>query len=115
MTKDTHITYRGICMVSLILLSASSVVPAIGSESNKSTGTGTAQSEDGTTSTRRGGNTGPTTGRNADSGSATGKVRDPRQSEPNSENKTKQGQSKSEADGGGKQAPKEHGGPYKSK
>jgi hypothetical protein len=54
---------------------------------NKSTGTGITQGEDGSMSTQRGGNTGPTTGRNEDSGSATGAVRDPSQSEPSHDDK----------------------------
>jgi hypothetical protein len=49
---------------------------------NKSTGTGVIQGEDGSMSTKRGGNTGPSTGRNEHSGSATGTVRNPSKSEP---------------------------------
>jgi hypothetical protein len=48
----------------------------------KSTGTGVVQAEDGSMSTKQGGNTGPTTGRNEHSGSATGAVRDPSKAEP---------------------------------
>ena len=50
--------------------------------STQSTGTGVIQGEDGSMSTKRGGNTGPTTGRNEHSGSATGAVRDPSKAEP---------------------------------
>lgn len=48
----------------------------------QSTGTGVTQGEDGSMSTKQGGNTGPTTGRNDQSGSGTGAVRDPSQAEP---------------------------------
>jgi hypothetical protein len=51
-------------------------------DSTQSTGTGVTQGEDGSMSTKRGGNTGPTTGRNEHSGSATGAVREPSKAEP---------------------------------
>lgn len=51
-------------------------------DSPQSSGTGVMQGEDGSMSTKQGGNTGPTTGRNEHSGSATGTVRDPSKAEP---------------------------------
>lgn len=48
----------------------------------QSTGPGVIQGEDGSMSTKQGGNTGPTAGPNQHSGSATGAVRDPSQAEP---------------------------------
>jgi hypothetical protein len=68
------------------MFSFASVSLAMGDESTKTTGTGTAQGGNGSMSTQQGGNTGPTTGRNADSGSATGKIRDPKQAEPDAYN-----------------------------
>ncbi|MGZ8382643.1 MAG: hypothetical protein ACXWWE_01380 [Nitrospira sp.] len=58
------------------------VLPSFSYDPTQSTGTGTVQGKDGSMTTQRGGNTGPTTGRNEHSGSATGAVRDPKQSEP---------------------------------
>lgn len=55
---------------------------SVDSTQSQSTGPGVIQEEDGSMSTRQGGNTGPSTGRNEDSGSATGAVRDPSKAEP---------------------------------
>ncbi len=56
--------------------------PAWSLDPTQSTGPGVHQGEDGSMSTKQGGNTGPTTGRNEHSGSATGAVRDPSKAEP---------------------------------
>ena len=69
----------GACVIALGFGGAG---PAMSYDPTQSTGTGTVQGEDGSMSTKRGGNTGPTTGRNEDSGSATGEKRDPSQAEP---------------------------------
>lgn len=66
----------------LFALSLAIAGPVWSSDSTKSTGTGVIQGEDGSMSTKQGGNTGPTTGRNEHSGSATGAVRDPSKAEP---------------------------------
>lgn len=55
---------------------------SVDSPQSQSTGPGVMQGEDGSMSTKQGGNTGPTTGRNEHSGSATGTVRDPSKAEP---------------------------------
>jgi hypothetical protein len=60
----------------LIMFSLITTGPAWSLNSSQSTGPGVTQGEDGSMSTKQGGNTGPTTGRNEHSGSATGKVRD---------------------------------------
>jgi hypothetical protein len=66
----------------LLALGLATAGPVWSVESTQSTGTGVIQGEDGSMSTKRGGNTGPTTGRNEHSGSATGAVRDPSKAEP---------------------------------
>jgi hypothetical protein len=66
----------------LFALGLAAAGPAWSLDSTQSTGPGVIQGEDGSMSTKRGGNTGPTTGRNEDSGSATGAVRDPSKAEP---------------------------------
>ena len=66
----------------VMALGLGTVAPVSGYEPTQSTGTGTVQGEDGSMSTKRGGNTGPTTGRNEHSGSGTGAARNPSHSEP---------------------------------
>ena len=66
----------------LFALGLATAGPVWSEESSTSTGTGVVQGEDGSMSTKQGGNTGPTTGRNEHSGSATGVVRDPSRAEP---------------------------------
>jgi hypothetical protein len=81
MTKN----HLDICLLGagLFVLSLVTAVPAwSGDATTQSGGTGVAQGEDGSMSTKQGGNTGPMTGRNEHSGSATGAVRDPSKSEP---------------------------------
>lgn len=78
----SHLRRRIIYGVGLMVLSLVTVGPAWSLNSPQSTGPGVSQGEDGSMSTKQGGNTGTTTGRNEDSGSATGKVREPSQAEP---------------------------------
>jgi hypothetical protein len=66
----------------LLALGLATAGPAWSLEPTQSTGPGVHQGDDGSMSTKQGGNTGPTTGRNEDSGSATGAVRDPSKAEP---------------------------------
>jgi hypothetical protein len=66
----------------VMALGLGTVAPASGYDPTQSTGTGTVQEEDGSMSTKRGGNTGQTTGRNEHSGSGTGATRNPAHSEP---------------------------------
>jgi hypothetical protein len=68
--------------VGLFALGLATAGPVWSLEPTQSTGPGVHQGEDGSMSTKQGGNTGPTTGRNEDSGSATGAVRDPTKAEP---------------------------------
>lgn len=82
-------TYRGqkatgklIGIATIVTLGYTGLTPTYGYDPTQSTGTGTAQGNDGSMTTQRGGNSGPTTGRNEHSGSATGAVRDPKQAEP---------------------------------
>ena len=76
-----HLRIRIMHGAGLIILSLVTAGPAWSLDSPQSTGTGVTQGEDGSMSTKQGGNTGSTTGRNEDSGSATGKVREPSQVE----------------------------------
>jgi hypothetical protein len=81
MTRDSRISSM-IYGAGLFVLGLAVTGPAWSIDSTQSTGTGVIQGEDGSMSTKRGGNTGPTTGRNEHSGSGTGAVRDPSKSEP---------------------------------
>lgn len=109
-------TYRGhkaarklFGIATIVTLGYSGLTPTYGYDPTQSTGTGTTQEKDGSMTTQRGGNTGPTTGRNEHSGSATGAVRDPKQSEPKKDRDqgshqlgSDSSQEASKSDGGGR-------------
>lgn len=79
---QSHIGTRMLYGVGVAALGLAMATPVWSMDSTQSIGPGVHQGEDGTMSTRQGGNTGPTTGRNEHSGSATGAVRDLSQAEP---------------------------------
>jgi hypothetical protein len=80
MKRVSHKSLLTLALTACLSLGAGA---ALASDPHRSTtGTGTVQSEDGSTFTQRGGTTGPTTGRNEHSGSGTGAVREPEHAEP---------------------------------
>lgn len=81
MTRN-HIVIRLSYCAGMAALGLAMAEPVWSADSTQSTGPGVHQREDGSMSTRQGGNSGPTTGRNEHSGSATGAVRDPSKAEP---------------------------------